>query len=248
MDFKDHFSRLAAQYSAFRPSYPAALFDYLGAASPARRAVWDCACGNGQATLALADRFDSAIGTDASPQQLAAAPPHARVTYRVARAEHSGLESNSVDLVTVAQALHWFDLDAFYGEVKRVLRDSGVLAVWTYGALHVDGGVDGLIQEFYSDIVGPYWPPERALVEDGYRALAFPFVEITPPPFMMEASWELAHLLGYLRTWSATARYVEKTGADPVAALDEKLAPAWGDANSARKVTWPLALRVGRKP
>jgi SAM-dependent methyltransferase len=225
------------------------VFDYLVALCHERRGAWDCACGNGQATLALAERFDSVIGTDASPQQLAAAPPHPKVTYRVARAEESGLESKSADLVTVAQALHWFDLDAFYAEVNRVLRDSGVLAVWTYGTLHVEGvGIDSLVQEFYHDTVGPYWPAERDLVDDGYRGLAFPFLEIAPPPFSMEEQWERPHLLGYLRTWSATARYVAQTGLDPVVALEEKLAPAWADPHSPRKVTWPMALRVGRKP
>jgi SAM-dependent methyltransferase len=248
MSFKDHFSRLAAQYSAFRPSYPPALFDYLSQLCRERQKAWDCACGNGQATLALAKHFDAVIGTDASPQQLAAAPENARVTYRVARAEDSGIESSSVDLVTVAQALHWFDLDSFYGEVQRVLKPTGVVAVWMYGALHVEGeGIESLLQEFYWNIVGPYWPAERKLVEDRYRGLAFPFAEIASPSFNMEEHWERAHLLGYLRTWSATGRYVEDKGVDPVAALEKRFEPLWADGHTVRKVTWPLALRAGRK-
>jgi SAM-dependent methyltransferase len=248
MSFKDHFSRLAAQYSAFRPSYPAAVFDYLAQLCRQRQTAWDCACGNGQATLSLAERFDTVIGTDASQQQVAAAPAHPNVVYRVAAAEGSGLPSASVDLVTVAQALHWFDLDAFYGEVHRVLKESGVLAVWTYGVLHVEGeGVDSLLQEFYRDIVGPFWPPERQLVDEGYRGLAFPFAEISAPGFSMEECWDRQHLVGYLRTWSATARYVEARGVDPVAALDERLGAIWVDEHAARKVTWPLAMRIGRK-
>src|ERR1700704_3355099 len=168
MSFNDHFSRLAAQYSAFRPSYPPALFDYLAQLCRERQSAWDCACGNGQAALAIAERFESVIATDASPQQLAAAPANAKVTYRVARAEDSGIESGSVDLVTVAQALHWFDLDSFYGEVQRVLVPAGVVSVWTYGVLHVEGdAIDALLQEFCYDTVGPYWPPERRLVEEG---------------------------------------------------------------------------------
>jgi SAM-dependent methyltransferase len=248
MSFKDHFSRLAAQYSAFRPTYPPVLFDYLTQLCLERQKAWDCACGNGQATVALARHFDSVIATDASPQQLSAAPPLVNVTYRVAPAEASGIDSKSVDLVTVAQALHWFDLDSFYGEAQRVLVPSGVLAAWTYGVLHVEGdGVDALVQEFYRDIVGPYWPPERRLVEEGYRGLAFPFAEVSTPSFNMEERWERAHLLGYLRTWSATGRYVEDKGVDPVAALETRLEPLWVDAHTARKVTWPVALRVGRK-
>jgi ubiquinone/menaquinone biosynthesis C-methylase UbiE len=248
MSFKDHFSRLAAQYSAYRPTYPEALFDYLARSCPERQTAWDCACGNGQATLSLAERFDSVIATDASPQQIAAATARANITYRVARAEQSGIESKSLDLVSVAQALHWFDLDSFYGEVERVLKTSGVLAVWTYGVLHVEGdAIDALLQEFYHDTVGPYWPAERRFVEEGYRGLAFPFTEISPPPFNMEVHWDREHLLGYLRTWSATARYVEDKGVDPVSALEDRLASIWIDAQNARKVTWPLALRVGRR-
>jgi SAM-dependent methyltransferase len=247
MSFKDHFSRLAAGYSEFRPSYPPALFEFLAQTCRERHKAWDCACGTGQATLALAEQFDAVIATDASPQQVAAAPARPNVTYRVARAEDSGIESNSVDLVTVAQSLHWFDLDSFYREVQRVLKPSAVLAVWTYGVLHVQGSdIDPLFQEFYHDIVGPYWPPERRLVEDGYRGLAFPFAEIAAPTFNMEVRWDRAQLLGYLRTWSATSRYVDAQGVDPVAALEERLEPAWADVQSERTVTWPLAVRVGR--
>jgi SAM-dependent methyltransferase len=248
MTFKDHFSRLAAQYSAFRPTYPGTVFDHLAQLCRERRTAWDCACGNGQATVSLAEHFDSVVGTDASQQQLAVAPAHPKVVYRVATAEQSGLPSASMDLVTVAQALHWFDLDAFYGEVHRVLKESGVLAVWTYGVLHVDGeGVDPLLQEFYHDIVGPFWPPERKLVDAGYRGLAFPFAEIAPPALSMEERWDRVRLVGYLRTWSATARYVEARGVDPVAALDERLGAVWEDEHAVRKVTWPLAMRIGRK-
>lgn len=248
MTFKDHFSRLAGQYCEFRPSYPAALFQYLAGLCPQRRSAWDCACGSGQASLPLAAHFDNVMATDASPQQIAAAAPGPGVTYRVASAQQSGIETDSVDLVTVAQALHWFDLDAFYPEVVRVLKTGGVLAVWTYGVLHIEGhDVDRLVQEFYTDIVGPWWPPERRLVDDGYRTLSFPFAELTPPRFDMQVSWERARLLGYLRTWSATGRYVEHVGRDPVEELETRLAPFWSDPHSVRTVSWPLALRVGRK-
>lgn len=248
MSFKDHFSRLSTAYSEYRPTYPSALFDYLAELCPVRRRAWDCACGSGQATLALARHFDSVIATDASAQQIAAAFPSDKVSYRVARAEDSGIESGSVDLVTVAQALHWFDLDAFYREVRRVLAPSGAIAVWTYGGLHLeDQRAEALIQEFYHDIVGPYWPPERNIVENGYRDLAFPFTELRAPVFNIEADWDLARLLGYLRTWSATARYIDDKHVDPVVALGERLAPAWGDPARVRKVTWPLAIRVGRR-
>jgi SAM-dependent methyltransferase len=246
--FKDHFSRLAAQYATFRPRYPAALFDYLAAVAPSRSAAWDCACGSGQATLDLAERFDSVIGTDASAQQVSQAPPHPRVTFRVARAEESGLPDESVDLATVAQSLHWFDLDAFYAEARRVLRANGVLAVWTYGVHTVEEPeLNAHLQNFYAVTVGEFWPPERKLVEDGYRSLPFPFTELTTPAFEMSERWTLTKLLGYLRSWSATSHYVQKNGTDPVTPLGEQIAALWGNAERERVIHWPLRMRAGRK-
>jgi ubiquinone/menaquinone biosynthesis C-methylase UbiE len=246
--FKDHFSRLAAQYAEFRPRYPGALFDFLAKASPSTKRAWDCACGSGQATIDLADRFDSVIGTDASAQQIAAASPHPHVTYAVARAEDSGLENGSVDCVTVAQSLHWFDRPLFYAEAERVLRPAGVLAVWTYAVPRLnDGNLDKLLQTYYWETVGEFWPPERRHVEDGYRSMEFPFPEMKSPSLSMRESWTLARFLGYLRSWSATARYADAHGEDPVAELEARITPAWGEPERQRTVSWPLSLRVGHK-
>jgi SAM-dependent methyltransferase len=247
--FADHFSGIAARYADFRPTYPPALFAWLAALAPGHGLAWDCAAGSGQASLGLAAHFDRVVATDASAQQIAAARPHARIDYRVAPAESSGLAAASADLITVAQALHWFDLDRFYAEARRVLQPDGVIAVWTYGVLLLDDPrLDARVQAFYRDTVGPYWPPERHHVETGYRALPFPFPEITPPPLEMETRWTLPQLLGYLGSWSATARYAAARGSDPVAALAAELAPLWGEAEQARAMAWPLSLRVGRKP
>jgi len=246
--FKDHFSRLAAQYSAFRPTYPEAVFEYLAGQCRQRQLAWDCACGNGQATVALAGHFESVIGTDASAQQIASAAARPGITYRVAPGERSGLAAATVDLVTVAQALHWLDLPLFFAEVARVLRPGGVLAVWTYGVLHVEGtDIDHLIQEYYGAIVGPYWPPERRLVDAGYQGIVFPFTPLAPPSFSMRERWSRDRLMGYVRTWSATARYVEQNGVDPVVALEERLAPEWPDKDALREISWPLTLRVSRQ-
>lgn len=244
--FQDHFSPLAASYASFRPRYPSALFDYLARCCPRREAAWDCACGSGQATFELAQRFAVVLATDASAAQLAAAPPHPKVQYRVAPAEASGLAAASVNLVTVAQALHWFELAAFYAEVRRVLRPRGVLAAWTYGVLHaLDERIDRRLQEFYGDTLKADWPAERQLVETGYRTLAFPFVKMAPPAFAMHEDWSLPRLLGYIRTWSASARHLERTGVDPVAALAGQLAPLWGDPADLRRIGWPLSLQIG---
>jgi ubiquinone/menaquinone biosynthesis C-methylase UbiE len=246
--FHDHFSNVAERYADFRPHYPAELFEYLATLVPQNSFVWDCAAGNGQATVDLAQRFESVVATDASPEQIASAAPHPRIEYRVAPAEKSGLPDQAVNLVTVAQALHWFDLEKFYGEVRRVLKPAGVLAVWAYGINEVEGArVNELVQDFYSNIVGPYWPPERKLVEEGYRTIAFPFAEITPPGFKMEARWTMKQLLGYFSTWSATNRYIKATGRDPLEPFLEAIAPEWGEPDLPRIIVWPLSLRVGEK-
>lgn len=245
--FCDHFAPVATSYADFRPRYPRELFAWLASLVPCRELAWDCAAGSGQASIDLAEHFAQIVATDASRAQIDAALAHPRIDYRVAPAEASGLKDASVDLVTVAQALHWFDLAGFYAEVRRVLRPGGVLAVWTYGVLTVEGPeVDALVQHFYHDTVGPYWPPERAHVENGYRSLPFPFAEIIAPPFAMAANWTLPQLLGYFRSWSATGRFAAVNGYDPVAVLEQQLKPLWGDVERVRQVTWPLALRVGR--
>lgn len=246
--FHDHFSSVANRYADFRPHYPAALFDYLATLVPGSATVWDCACGNGQATRDLAARFAKVVATDASKEQIAAAKPNPKVEFRVALAEQSGLPDNSVQLVTVAQAIHWFDFEKFYAEAKRALKTDGVIAAWGYGINEVEGdSVNQTVQHFYANVVGPYWPPSRKMIEDGYRTIPFPFTEITAPTFRMEAHWTLERLIGYFSTWSATNRCIMATGQNPLGPLSEKLRQVWGNADSRRLVTWPLTLRAGHK-
>ena len=246
-NFQDHFSRISSLYADFRPQYPAQLFDYLAELAPRRSLVWDCAAGTGQASVDLARRFDRVIATDASAEQIAAAKPMPKVEYRVAGAEKSSLPDGCADLVTVAQALHWFDLDRFYAEARRVLRPGGVLAVWAYGINTVeDTAINEIVQDYYSNVVGPYWPPERKLVEEGYRTLPFPFAEVQSPDIQMQASWTLEQLIGYFSTWSATNRFIKARGENPLKPLAESLRFAWGNDETPRIVTWPLSLRVGR--
>ncbi|MDG4553196.1 MAG: class I SAM-dependent methyltransferase [Candidatus Competibacter sp.] len=244
--FTDHFAPVTTHYARFRPTYPEALFAWLATIAPARELAWDCAAGSGQATLDLARHFARVIATDASRAQIDAAPPHPNIEYRVAPAEASSLSEATADVITVAQALHWFDLDRFYGEARRVLKPDGILAAWTYGVQTVDGAcVDACVQTFYRETMGRYWPPERRHVESGYRTLPFPFHEIPAPEFRMTANWILPELLGYLRSWSATGRYRAEHGTDPVDGLATELAPLWGDPSTRRQVIWPLSLRVG---
>ena len=246
MSFKDHFSGHADIYRQARPHYPAQLFAWLARLAPANTQAWDCGCGNGQATVALASHFRHVIGTDPSAAQIANAAVHANVEYRVESGEQSSLQNASVDLVTVAQALHWLDLDRFYNEVRRVLKPHGVIAVWTYADCCVDSAIDAIKNRLYEDVLGEYWPPERRLVEAGYATLAFPFIEVETEKFDMLAKWDAQQFLAYLRSWSATQRYRKAIGTDPVALVEEELLAVWGDPLIKREVRWKLAMRVGR--
>jgi SAM-dependent methyltransferase len=244
--FKDHFSRHADAYARYRPDYPAALFAWLARLAPNTDRAWDCATGNGQAAVALAEHFARVAATDASEEQVRNARPHPRVEYRAAPAERSGLEDGSVDLITVAQALHWFDLPAFYAEADRVLVPGGVLAVWAYELFRATPEIDAAVNRLYRDIVGPYWPPDRKIIETGYAGIELPFERVEAPPFWMEKRWSADDAAGYLGTWSATRRYVEANGHDPVPLIADELAAAWGPGE--RIVRWPLILLVSRKP
>jgi len=243
---KDHFSGHADRYEAFRPTYPEALFAYLAELCPFHDLAWDCATGNGQAAVTLAAYFRAVIATDASHKQIGQAHPRENVRYLVAPADEVPLDDSSVDLVTVAQALHWLDLTGFYAEVRRVIRPGGVIAVWCYQLHTIAPEIDAIVHHLYADIVGADWPPERRLVEEGYRTLAFPFEELHSPPFQMVHSWDLDHLLGYLGSWSSSQRYRTRTGLDPLGLIRTELEAAWGDPGQTRDVTWPLHLRAGR--
>lgn len=247
MNPPDHFSSVARAYAQARPHYPPELFEWLATLSAGHALAWDCGAGSGQASIALARHFDRIAATDLSAAQIAQAAAHPAVTYRVAPAEASGLGSGTVDLVAVAQALHWFDHARFFAEVARVLAPGGAFAAWTYGTLSVeDEPVNGLIQTYYHETVGPYWPPERRHVEDGYRSIPFPFTRIDAPLFRMALDWTLPELLAYFRSWSATARYVRDRGQDPVVPFGEQLSRVWGDADVPRRIVWPLTVLAGR--
>ena len=243
--FKDHFSAHASAYARARPHYPAALFAAIAAQCANRERCWDCATGNGQAANALADHFQRVVATDASRAQIGSAAGPVNVEFRVATAEASGLESGSVDLVTVAQALHWFDVDAFFAEAGRVLRPGGVLAYWCYGNCDIEDGLGEWVQAIYA-AVDDYWPPERVLIERGYRDIQAPFPRLELPTFEMRSDWTAEELLAYVATWSACQRYREATGADPLADWAGRVTARWGAGR--RTVRWPLFVTACRLP
>jgi SAM-dependent methyltransferase len=244
--FNDHFGAAARAYASYRPGYPTALFDWLCANTNGRERVWDCGTGSGQAAAALAERFAEVVATDPSVAQLTSARRTPRLSYLAMTAEQAALRTGSADLVTVAQALHWFDRPRFFAEVDRVLRPGGTLAVWSYGLLTIDPLVDRHVGHLYRDVLGPYWPSERSFVDGGYAGIVLPYAELPRPEIAMEAEWHLEELGGYLSSWSAVGRYRAETGADPVPGFLDAVSEAWG--TGARLVRWPLVVRAGRKP
>lgn len=244
--FNDRFAFAAPSYASCRPGYPDGLFLCLASSAERRERAWDCGTGSGQAATALAAHFRVVIATDASLVQLENARRAEGVHYVAMTAEHTALGSHTMDLVTVAQALHWFDRQLFFAEVDRVLRPGGTLAVWSYGLIAMEPAIDRVLDRFYRDTLGPYWPPERSLVENGYAGIVLPFPEMASPPFVMETRWTLAQLAGYISTWSAVGRYQSCLGVDPLPELMRSLASLWGRCDS-RPVRWPLILRLARK-
>lgn len=247
----DHFSTVAAAYRAARPAYPESLYDWLRTQCPASARVWDAGCGSGQASVDLAKHFAAIEATDLSAEQLALAPPRANIRYRRASAEASGLPASSVDLVTVAQALHWFDLPAFYRELTRVLRPGGLFVAWTYSPIRLGPPVlQAVLADYYQRVAGPWWPPGREHVDSAYRDLPLPWPaepESEPAPILqLQQTMNRDQLLDYVRSWSASARCQQATDSDPVLKLEAALAPLWPSGEVA--VAWTLTLRAARRP
>mgnify|MGYP001820677035 FL=1 len=246
--FKDYFSDQSNAYAHYRPRYADKLFDWLANQVPAHDLCWDCATGSGQAAMSLAHHFEKVVATDASEQQISNAIRAERIDYRVATAEDSGLDAESCDLVSVAQALHWFDIDAFFTEVDRILKPGGMLAVMSYGLFRIAPDIDDLILTLYRDILKDDWPQERKLVEQGYADIEMPYSELSVPQFYMHADWNYAQLTGYLNTWSAVKRHTRVNGVSPLQQIDKTLCSAWGDPTSMHRIEWPMTVRVARKP
>lgn len=244
----DLFSKQADHYARFRPQYPPELYDFLIEHCGGTDLAWDCATGNGQAAIDLSRFFKRVIATDLSENQIASAILVNNVDYKVLRAEETlDLNDHSLDLITVAQALHWFDLDKFYKEVKRLLKPTGIFATWAY-SFHapIRPEIDALLNEFYFDTLGPFWKANNRMIWDDYKNLAFPFSEIATPKIKLSVDWHLDYLLGYFKTWSSTQLFIEKHRADPTLQLKEKILPYWGNASDVKRLEWNLVFRVGR--
>lgn len=240
------YSSYAQQYAQARPTYPVDLFSYLASLVKNRNLAWDCATGNGQAALALTKHFKQIIATDISAEQIKQAIPHPQVEYRVAKSEQSGLEDKSVDLVTVASALHWFDLDSFYTEVQRVVRPGGVLAAWSYHVGYVEPPFDELFLRFYQDVLYDYFAPGARLVDDRYENIMLPREAIDARQFYMIADWNLNQMLAFMRSWSGTQQYIQDRGKDPIELIGDELEEIWDNPDKVHTIRWPLFIRISR--
>src|SRR4051812_4007440 len=232
-----HFNTQAKLYAEYRPDYPAALFEFIAAEAPDHKLAWDCATGNGQAAIWLATHFERVIATDISAEQIAQAKPHQRIEYRVAPAESSGLPDHCVDAVTITQALHWLDMPRFYDEVRRVANPNALFVATVYSDPVLDEPeLDQILRHYNKGVVGPYWPPERKIVDDAYRNIPFPFQQIAVPELTLERTWSLPELAGYLRSWSATVRYTKQNRIDPVVEFEKKMKSVWKDPTQKRRL------------
>ncbi len=244
-NFKDNFSKQSNAYKKYRPSYPEKLFEYLCGLSKDHDLAWDCATGNGQSAIGLVNYFEKVYATDPSEQQISNAQTHQKIIYKVEKAESSSLTSNSIDLITVAQALHWFDFDKFYSEVKRVLKPEGIIAVWTYSLPKISLEIDQLILHFHNNIVGKFWQKENQFVSEEYRTIPFPFKEIRTPSFKFQKEIKLEDLKGLLNSWSATQRYKDQNGTDPLIKIETELQNLWAKSTESKLATWTIFMKVG---
>ncbi|MBT1705749.1 class I SAM-dependent methyltransferase [Chryseosolibacter indicus] len=245
MPIKDYFSGHAKIYATFRPDYPNALYDFIYKHLHEKSRAWDCATGNGQVAKHLASMFDEVYATDISNKQLENAVQASNITYSVSSAEHTTFPDNYFDLITVGQALHWFQRELFYKEVMRTAKPNGLLAVWGYAVLSVDESIDELFNKFYTETVGPYWDDARKLVEDQYRSISFPFEEIPAPAFSIAVEWTKQQFAGYLSSWSSTQKFINSNGFNPVDDFITSLKNLWQD-DELKNVTFPVFLRLGR--
>lgn len=246
MPFRDHFSEQAKEYARRRPGYPAAMFDYLASLTSSKELAWDCGTGNGQAALALAEKFQRVIATDASGAQIENAFPHERIEYRVEPSENTTIPAGTVDLITVGTAVHWFDFEPFYAEVRRVGKANGIIAVWTYHLPVIASEIDEWLERFYRETLAGYWPERIRYLDQRYRSLPFPFEEVQPPAFEMEATWDLDKLIGFLGSWSAVRKLVEARGEAAFEVQVKELEGIWGEKTHEKIIHWPLHFRIGK--
>jgi len=244
---RNWFEQGGQSYAAFRPKYPPELTAVLASLTDTNQLVIDVGCGSGQLTEHLATRFDKVVGIDPSHDQLMHASAHPNIQYVCASAESLPIAEGQASLITVAQAAHWFDLPRFYAQATSIGRPDGVIALISYGVLRLhDEQLQARFHSFCHQEIGPYWPPERKLVESGYADLPFPFKEIKTPPMTIELAWDRESFLGYLGTWSAVKRAAEAGESGLLTQFSNDLQKLWSDKSKLESITWPINMRLGR--
>jgi SAM-dependent methyltransferase len=241
---KDNFSIQSDKYAKFRPGYPDEFFTYLNDLVPHKRIAWDCGTGNGQVAVELAKTFDRVLATDISASQIANACKSKNIIYSIQPAENTDFSAHQFDLVTVAQAIHWFDIENFYKEVRRTVKQQGVVCVMGYGRIQVSKQIDNIVTDFYQNVIGTYWDMERRYIDENYESVPFPFQQIPAPAFEIRLQWSFDHLIGYLNTWSAVKHFIGKNGYNPINTLEAQIRELWGYV-TIREVKFPMLLRIG---
>lgn len=244
--FKDNFSKQSQVYSLYRPTYPVELFEYLNSLTEQHQLAWDCGTGNGQSAISLARYYETVYATDPSDQQINNAMPHSNIIYKVEKAEQCGLNDSVADLVTIAQALHWFEFNTFYAEVKRVLKPNGIIAAWAYGVPSISPEIDSLVNYFHDHVVGEFWQRENKLIDKEYATIPFPFAPLTTPVFTIQKNMSFSGLMGLINSWSAVQRYIDIKGANPAVQFGQELTKQWGNTEDQKPATWKLILKLGQ--
>jgi SAM-dependent methyltransferase len=242
---KDNFTIQSGLYARYRPVYPPTLYTFLLSLITEKQAAWDCGTGNGQVATELSSHFQKVFATDISEQQIINAVKKDNIFYSVQRAETTSFPNHSFDLITVAQAIHWFDFDLFYKEVLRTIKPGGILAVIGYGLFTADKETDQLLNDFYHHIIGPYWDEERKYIDENYQTIPFPFTTIPSPDFTINYEWSLGDLTGYLETWSAVQHYIKANNQNPVELIKDKLENLWPEG-SVKPIRFPVLLKLAR--
>jgi len=245
--FIDNFSTQSKEYSFSRPTYPESLFEFLSTVTPQKNLAWDCATGNGQAAIGLSKYFKKVIASDASKNQIRHGFQRENIDYKLFPAENAELDNDSVDIVTVAQALHWFDFDKFYCNVKRVGKKDGIIAVWSYDMHKINPQIDKVTDRLDVDgeILGSYWDKETKYVKEKYKTIVFPFREISAPAFKTTLYWNLHQLWDYMKTWSSVKKYYSENKRDPLDLVKPEVKTLWGNVLDKKEVTWNINIRAG---